>query len=135
VRLPRFRLRTLMIAVAVVAITLASIAPGRQWYRRWSYHRAEAARFAMMEARERTSHARELQAAADREAVRQGLLTSPGFANRPTDEQERIVDNVVESHRRFAAQCLAAARSWAEKRKDSELASFWAFDPLAPNVP
>jgi hypothetical protein len=133
--MPRFRVRTLMIAVAVVAILLAAIGPGRQWYRRWSYHRSEGARFARLEAAERSTHARENQAAADREAVRQGLRNSPEFANRATDEQERIVDNVVEFHRHNAAQSLGAARSWAEKRKDSESASFWAFDPFAPDVP
>jgi hypothetical protein len=132
--MPRFRVRTLMIAVAVVAIIMAAIGPASQWYRRWSYHRSEAARFARLEAKERSNHARENQAA-DREAVRQGLMASLEFTNRPADEQERIVDHVVEFHRRSAAQSLAAARSWAEKRKDSELASFWAFDPFAPDVP
>jgi hypothetical protein len=95
--MPRFRVRTLMIAVAVVAIMMAAIRPARQWYRRWSYHRAEAARFAQFEAKERSNYTKEDQAA-DREAVRQGLMASLKFANRPTDEQERIVDNVVEFH-------------------------------------
>lgn len=132
--MPRFRVRTLMIAVAVVALMIAAIGPAKQWYRRWSYHRSEAARFARFEAKERSNHTRENQAA-DREAVRRGLMASPEFAKRPTDQQERIVNSVVEFHRHNAAQSLAAARSWAEKRKDSESASFWAFDPFAPDVP
>jgi hypothetical protein len=133
--LPRFRVRTLMITVAVVALLLAAIGPGRQWYRRWSYYRSESAMFARLEGTARMDHARESQASADREAIRLGLMKSPEFAAMSTDERERIIDNVVASHRQQAEQALAAARSWAEKRRDSETAAIWAFDPFAPDVP
>lgn len=133
--MPRFRVRTLMIAVAVVALLIAAIGPGRQWYRRWKHHRAQAAIYARLEGSARTDHAKEGGAAADREAIRRGLMQKPDFAARVSDEQERIIDNVVGFHKHRAEQSLAAARSWAEKRRDSETAAFWAFDPFAQEVP
>ena len=133
--MPRFRVRTLMIAVAVVALFLGSIGPGRRWYRRWSYHHAQAVMYARAEATELRNNARERRAAADKAAIRTGLMKTPDFAARGADEQERLIANVVAFHQQQAVQSRAAARSWSEKRRDSETAAFWAFDPFAPDVP
>jgi hypothetical protein len=124
-----------MIAVAVVALLLAAIGPGRQWFRRWSYYRSQAAMFARAERKARADHALATGASTDREAIRRGLLKTPDFVGSSAGEQERIVENVVEYHRQRAAQANAAAKSWAEKRRDCETAAIWAFDPFAPDVP
>ncbi len=133
--MPRFRVRTLMFAVGVVALILGSIRPGRQWYRRWSYHRSEAAIFARFERTERLNHARELQAAADRGKIRAGLMKTPEFVARGANEQERIIKNIIAFHRQQAGMSLAAARQWAQKRRDRETAAYWCWDPFAPDVP
>ena len=124
-----------MIAVGVVALLLGSIGPGRQWYRRWSYHRNEAAMFARFEATERLNHTRERRAAGDRGKIRAGLMRTREFVVHGASEQERMIDNVVAFHRQRAEMSLAAARSWAEKRRDRETAAFWCWDPFAPDVP
>jgi hypothetical protein len=132
--MPRIRVRTLMIVVAVVALLLAAIEPCRRWHRRWSFHRAEAATFARMEAQERRNAERERAASIDREAIRAGLMKDPGFVARPPAEREKVVDGVAGFHEQRAEQSLAAARRWAEQRAGSESAAFWAFDPFAPDV-
>jgi hypothetical protein len=124
-----------MIVVALVGVLLGAIGPGMKWHRRWRYHRSEAAMFGRLESTERVIYAREGRLAADREAVRRQLMTGVEFASRPSADQERIVDQAVEFHRQNAASSRAAMRSWAEKRKDSETAAFFAFDPFAPDVP
>jgi Tfp pilus assembly protein PilE len=133
--MPRFRIRTLMIVVAVVALLLAAIGPCRQWYRRWSFHRAEAVRFAKLEAQERLNTERERAFSADRGAIRARSMTMPHFAASPPGEREKFIDRVVEFHEQTAEQSQAAARRWAEQRKGSEAAAFWAFDPFAPDAP
>lgn len=133
--MPRFRVRTLMIAVAVVALLITAIGPVKHCYRRWTFHRAQAALYARFEAKERTNHARESRRSADREAIRRGLVRSPDFVAQGAERQEKMVDNGVAYHRQYAAQSLAAARGWAEKRSDCETAAAWAFDPFAPDVP
>jgi hypothetical protein len=127
----RFRVRTLMIAVGVAALLLASIGPARSWYRRWTYHRAQATIYARLEGTERGNYARESRTSADREAIRRGLMATRDFAEKSPQD----VDRVVEYHRQQAAQSLAAARSWAEKRRDCETAALWCWDPFAPDVP
>ena len=131
----RFRVRSLMFAVGVVALFLGSMRPGRQWYRRWSYHRSQAAMFARFEGRERLNHTRELQSAADRGPIRTGLMKTPEFGARGASEQERIIDNVVAFHKERAGMALASASQWALKRRDSETAAYWCWDPFAPDVP
>src|SRR4051794_36899225 len=118
--MPRFRVRTLMIAVAVVALLLAAIGPGRQWYRRWSYHRAQAAAFARLESKELLNADRERAASADREAIRADLIKLRDFVAKDSEGREWVIDRVAESHKFQAEQALGAARSWAQKRRDSE---------------
>jgi hypothetical protein len=133
--MPRFRVRTQMIAVAVVALLLAAIGPGRQVYRRWSYHRAQAATFARLESKELQNAEQERTASADREAIRADLIKLRDFVAKDSEGRERVIDRVAESHKFQAEQALGAARSWAQKRRDSETAAFWAFDPFAPDAP
>lgn len=133
--MPRVHVRTLMIAVGVVALVLGSIGPGRRSYRRWTYHRAQAALYARLEATERTNHARESRAAADRESIRRALILDSRLAGKGPQEVDRAVDRTIAHHRRQADQALAAARSWAEKRQDCETAALWCWDPYAPDVP
>ena len=131
----RFRVRTLMIAVAIVALLLAAIGPGRQWYRRWSYHRAEAKRFAKFEAKERQNYEQERQRSENPEGIKSWLVNTQGFAGKSPQEIDRAVGQTVEYHKERAAQSLSAAKRWAVQRGDSETAAFWAFDPFAPNAP
>jgi hypothetical protein len=133
--MPRFHVRTLMIAVGVVALLLGSIEPGQRWYRRWTFYRDQAAVYSRLEGTERRNYARESRASADREAIRRGLMTTQGFAVKSPEEIDRAVDRTVAFHRQQAAQSLAAARDWAEKRRDCETAAFWCWDPFAPDVP
>jgi hypothetical protein len=133
--MPRFRVRTLMIAVGVVALILGSIGPGRRAYRRWTYYLAQAAIYARLEGSARKDYARESLAAADRESVRRALIRDPSLAGKDPREVDRSVDRTIAHHRQQAEQSLAAARSWAEKRKDCETAALWCWDPFAPDVP
>jgi hypothetical protein len=133
--MPRFRVRTLMLGVGVVALFLGSIGPVRRCYRCWSYHRSEAAMLGRLERTERLNHTREIQAAADRGKIRASLMKTSDFTARGASEQERIIDNAVEFHRRQAGMSLAAAGQWAEKRQDHETAAIWCWDPFAPDVP
>ena len=131
--MPRFLVRTLMIATALVAVLLTLIGPIGRWSRRVAYHRSQAAVFARLEAKEILNHTAESAAAANREGIRAGLIAGQGFASHA--EEEAAVDRLVESHKQRAAQSQAAARRWAENRRDSETAAWWAFDPFAPGVP
>jgi hypothetical protein len=133
--MPRFRVRTLMVAVGVVALLLGSMGPVGRCYRRWSYHRSEAAMLGRLERAERLNHAREIQAASDRGKIRASLMNDREFTARDAGEQERIIDNAIEYHRHQARMSLAAAGQWAEKRRDHETAALWCWDPLAPDVP
>lgn len=99
-RLLRVRVRTLMIAVALTALGIGSVGPGRQWYRRVSHYRAQAAVYARLEQSERLRGETELKAAADRAAIRAWLMNTPGFAGRSPEDQERAVDRVAGSHER-----------------------------------
>jgi hypothetical protein len=135
IAMARFRVRTLMIAAAFPALLLASIGPGRQWYRRWSYHRSQAAVFARLEGTERRNVARSRQSATDRGAIRSWLIDTQGFAGKSPQEVDRAIDRAAETHRQQADQSLAAANRWAEQRRDSETAAFWSWDPFAPDVP
>jgi hypothetical protein len=133
--MPRFRIRTLMIAVGVIALILGSIGPDRRSSRRWTYHRAQVAIYARLEGSARKVHARESLAAADRESVRRAFVRDPSFVDEDPREVDRTVDRTIAHHLVPAEQSLAAARSWAEKWKDCEAAAFWCRDPFAPDVP
>jgi hypothetical protein len=124
-----------MIAVGVIALILGSVGPGRRWYRRWTYHRAQAAVYARLERTERANHARERQASSDRELIRRGLIRTPGIAGKSPRDIDRAVDRAVAYHHSRAEEALAAAGGWAEKRRDCETAALWCWDPFAPDVP
>ena len=130
----RFRVRTLMAATAALAIVMGSVGPARWWYRRWSYYRSEAAMYSKYEANSLAKSDAE-QHAADRAAIRLRLTADPEKARIPADEMDRAVDDVVEHHRLLAAQFLTEAWDYAERRRESEHASFWAFDPSIPDAP
>ena len=68
----RFRVRTLMVIVALAALLMGSVGPGRRWYRRWSYHRSQATLFARLEGKERLESRRGCRAGSDREAISAG---------------------------------------------------------------
>jgi len=109
--MPRFRIRTLMIAVAIVALAIAAIGPGVAGYRRWAYHRADAVRYAKLEAQELLNQAKERAASNDREAIRADLEKAGEFRGKSREEQEAIIERVAEFHRRQADQSLAAVRN------------------------
>ena len=133
--MPRFRVRTLMIVVAVLALLMGSVGPGRQWYRRWSYHRSQAAVYGRLEQRERSRTDQEARLASDREAIRATLTRSPEFAGKSSEELERAVNNAVSFHQYLSKQAQRTAADWEEKRRLEETAAFWCWDPYAPDVP
>jgi hypothetical protein len=131
---PRFRVRTLMIVVGVIAFILGAIGPGRQAYRRWTYHRDQIARFAKFESRERAREASEANLASDREAIRTTLMTTPKFSDMSPEELEKNIDAHVTFHRSTSKQAKLAAEQWAEQRRTSEVAIWSSLDPFAPEV-
>jgi hypothetical protein len=127
----RIRLRTLMILVAVVAVLLASVEPGR----RWSYHRSQALRFGKFEQKEYANEASEKKLAANRVAIRKTLTGLRDFDAMTPERQEQAIDAAVISHRWRSKQSRAAAAQWEEQRRMSETAAAWTWDPFAPDVP
>ena len=105
--MPRFRVRTLMIVVAVLALLMGSVGPGRQWYRRWSYHRSQAAVYGRLEQRERSRTDQEAKLASDREAIRTTMTRSAEFAGKSSGELERAVNNAVNFHQYLSKQVAA----------------------------
>jgi hypothetical protein len=132
---PRYRVRTLMIVVAVLALLMGSVGPGRQWYRRWSYHRSQAAVYGRLEQRERSRTDQEAKLASDREVIRATLTRSPEFAGKSSGELERAVNTAINFHQYRSKQARRAALDWEEKRRLEETAALWCWDPFAPNVP
>jgi hypothetical protein len=124
-----------MIAVAALALLMGSVEPGRVLYRRWSYHRSQAAVYGRLETKERLRTAQEAKLASDRGAIRSALARSPEFAPRSPEELERAIDGRVSFHRNQSQQARAAADQWEEKRRLEETAAIWCWDPFAPDVP
>jgi hypothetical protein len=124
-----------MLVVAALAFLMGSIGPGRVWYRRWTYHRSQAAVYGRMETRERLRTATEATLASDRGVIRLALTSSPEFAARSPEELERAIDATVSFHRNQSQQARAAADQWEEKRRLEETAAIWCWDPFAPDVP
>jgi hypothetical protein len=124
-----------MIVVAIAALFLGSIEPGRQWYRRWSYHRSQAAWLGRMEQRELARSEQERVFATMRDAIEASLMASPEFAAKSPDEQRRIVKATVEFHQRESKEARLAALGWREKRLLEETAAWWSWDPYAADVP
>jgi hypothetical protein len=129
------RVRTLMMLVAVLAVLLGSVGPGRRTYRRWSFYRSQAAVYARLEKNERLRESREQNTSADRDAIRATLKKSPGFESRSPTDQETAINSAVEFHRLESKEARLAAERWAEKRRDCETAALWCWDPYAPDVP
>jgi hypothetical protein len=124
-----------MIAVGVVALFLGSIGPSRQLFRRWSYHRGQAAWLGRMEQRELLRAERERILSTDRDAIKLTLLNSPDFPGKNPEDQEKIIDATVMFHRSESKEAQRAAEEWREKRRLEETASWWCWDPFAPDVP
>jgi hypothetical protein len=131
----RIRLRTLMIIVAICALLMGSVGPGRRWYRRWSYHRSQAVRFGKFEQKERAIEASEINLAADREAIKATLMKTAKFGAMTSEDQGKAIDAAVVSHRWRSKQARAAAAQWEDQRRMSETAALWSWDPFAPDVP
>lgn len=130
--MPRFRVRTLMISVAVLALLMGLVGPGREWYRRWSYHRSQAAVYGRLEQNERLRTDLEAKLASDREAIRADLVKSPELAGKSPGELEKAVDATVSFHQFQSRQARRAAADWEEKRRLEETAALWSWDPYAP---
>jgi hypothetical protein len=124
-----------MIVVALLALLMGSVGPGRQWYRRWSYHRSQAAVYGRLEQRERLRTDQEAKRASNRDAVRATLMRSPEFAGKSLDELERAVNATLSFHQFQSKQARQAAAGWEEKRRLEETAALWCWDPYAPDVP
>jgi hypothetical protein len=133
--MPRFQVRTLMLAVAIMALLMGSVGPGRVWYRLWTYHRSQAAVYARLESKERLRTTQEETLASDRGAIRSTLAKSPEFAARSPVELERAVDAMARFHQDQSRQAHVAADQWEEKRRLEETAALWCWDPFAPDVP
>ncbi len=133
--MPRFRVRTLMIAVGVVALLIFSIRIGRQWFHRWSYFHAQAVRLAKFEAKEQANYETERKLASDRAAIRTGLMQTKDFQGLSASEQDRTIDNHVQFHRQIADQSLAASKNWGQQKRDLEQAEMTFWDPFAADVP
>ncbi len=131
----RFRVRTLMIVVAVIAVLLASVEPVRRVYRRWSYHRSQVARYRLLEGIEYSNNDRERKAAIDREAMASELMKTPLFVDKNPAAREKVISAMVRYHEQLAEQSLNSARRWARDRRDSETAMWWCWDPFAPDAP
>src|SRR5579871_2197796 len=84
--MPRFRVRTRMVAVGVVALLLGPMGPVGRCYRRWSYHRSEAAMLGRWEQAERLNLTSEIRAASDRGKIRSNLMNGSGV-HRPGCER------------------------------------------------
>jgi hypothetical protein len=124
----------MMMLVAVLAVLLGSIGPGRQTYRRWSFYHSQAAVHGRLEQSERLRANRE-ELAADRDAIRAALMTEPAFRSRSPADQDRAINTELEFHRLQSNEARLAANRWAEKRRDCETAALWCWDPYAPDVP
>jgi hypothetical protein len=124
-----------MLLVAVLAVLLGSIGPGRRSYRRWSFYRSQAAVYTRLEQRERLRADREQIMAADRNAIRASLMNSPGFETQNPVDQEKAIDAAVEFHRLQSKEARLAARRWQENRQQNETSALWCWDPYAPDVP
>jgi hypothetical protein len=133
--MPRFRVRTLMIVVALLALLMGAIGPGRRWHRRWSYHRSQAAVYGRLERQELLRTDREAKLASDRGAIRSALMRSPEFAATSPEGLERAVNATVSFHQSQSKEARAAATRWEEKRQLEETAALWCWDPFAPEVP
>jgi hypothetical protein len=133
--MPRFRVRTLMIAVAAVALVLGSINPGWKAYRRWSYHRSQAAWCWRLEQAELRRADQEERLATRVDAIKAQLLGSPEFAERSPPEQERITSNVIGFHQSQRDQARVSAAIWKDRRRDEETAAWFCWDPYAPDPP
>jgi hypothetical protein len=124
-----------MIVVAILALLMGLIGPGRIWYRRWSYHRSQAALYGRLERRELLRTDQEAKIASDRGAIRSTLTRSPEFASKSPEELEWAVNATVSFHVLQSREARAAASQWKEKRQLEETAALWCWDPYAPDVP
>jgi hypothetical protein len=117
-----------MISVAFLALLMGSVGPGRQWYRRWSYHRSQAAVYGRLEQAECLRTDQEAKLASNRDAIRATLMRSAEFAGKSLDELERAVNATVSFHQFQSRQARQAAADWEEKRRLEETAALWCWD-------
>jgi hypothetical protein len=133
--MPRFRVRTLMIVVGIIALLLGLIGPARQWYRRWSYHRSQVAWIWRLEQAELIRADQEQLLATKRAAIRATLMTTPDFAAKSPADQENVINTTVQYHQTLSNEARVAAERWREKRRLEETAACLFWDPYAPDVP
>ena len=131
----RIRVRTMMMLVAVLAVLMGSVGPGRRSYRRWSFYRSQAAVYGRLEQSERLRESRELKLLAHSEAVRARLMKEPEFQSNPSGHHQKVINDTVEFHRSQGQEARLAAQRWADQRRDCETAALWCWDPYAPDVP
>lgn len=120
----RFTMRRWMLAVAVVALFIASVPPVRRRYDRWSYLRFHAARCAQLEQQERRRETQERKLSNDRGAIKKLLMQKPGFQALSTAEQERRIFAEVFFHRVQCKRAHLQAVKWEENRRQSEKAAY-----------
>jgi hypothetical protein len=132
---PRFRVRTLMIAVGVIALLLASIEPGWKAYRRWSYHRSQAAWCWRLEQAERVRADTEQGLAVNLDAIKATLMQSPDFAAKSEPDRRNMMDREAKFHQNQSDEARISADRWADRRSDEETAAWFCWDPYAPDAP
>jgi hypothetical protein len=131
----RIRVRTLMMVVAVLAVLMGAVGPVRRTYRRWSFYHSQAAVYARVEQSERLRASREQIIAADLNAKRKTLKSSPDFEARSSAELETAIDAMVEFHLLKSKEARRTADRCQENRWQNETAALWCWDPFAPDVP
>ena len=129
------RIRTIMIAVALLALLMGLVGTGRRCYRRWSYHRSQAAWCWGIEQQELLRAEQEQLLWTKREAIRETLMKSRDFAARSQADQEKIINATVRFHQSLSEQARLSAERWEERRQMEETATWWCWDPYAPDVP
>jgi hypothetical protein len=133
--MPRFRIRTLMIAVAAVALFLGSIKTGPKAYRRWAYHRRQVAWCLRLEKADLLRADREQRRAAEFEALKATQAHSPDFAAENQPDQEKIIDAAIKFHRSKSQEAQVSARQWADRRREEQMLSWFCWDQDAPDAP
>jgi hypothetical protein len=133
--MPRFRVRTLMIAVAAVALVLGSIKPTRKAYRLLSYRRSQAEWCRRAQRLDLLRADREQQRATELAAYKATWTRSPDFAARIQPGQEKIIDAAIEFHQTQSQQARVSARRWADRRREELTLAWFCWDPDAPDAP
>ena len=128
--MPRFRVRTLMIAVGVVALLLGLVGPARQWYRRWSYHRSQVAWCWRLEQQELLRAEQEQLLSTQRDAIRATLMRTPDFAAKSQADQENVINATVKYHQTLSKEARRSAERWQDKRRLEETAAVWCWDRM-----